>query len=577
MEKVKIFGRDYLMLSVKHVSRLSLVALAVAWSFDLLFWKRTVGISFFIFVILCLVGGALITWWEGLRPARTSLLLLAPILFFSAITFIRSEPATLFYSLLLTLTCLSVLVMTWRGGKWTLYSLSDYFMGFLHLAGSALARPVMLFFFRPAEKTTSSATPDPEAMAPAEAAATNSEPASVSRVLPVSTHKLAEPKIKTRQLYSILRGVLLAVPVIAILAALLASADPIFSNNLDAFLRVFRVENIGEYIFRGIYILVGAYLLIGVYLHAMGPSREEKLIGLEKPWLRPFLGWTEAAIVLSAVDLLFAFFVAIQARYFFGGQANITTSGFTYADYARRGFNELVAVAVISLLLFLALSTITRRDAPVQKRRFTALGVALVVLVGVILISAFQRLLLYETAYGFTRIRTYTHVFMVWVGVLLAVTMVLELLARLRGFALAVALVSLGFGVSLSLLNVDDFIARENIARTQAGSELDAAYLSTLTDDAVPALVNGFSTTNLPRAAHDQLGVLLSCRAFQYKLTPGDSSWPAFVVSSAAAHSLINLHAPELSAYPVKLMDDRSLQVTVAGVPQSCFYSGSGD
>jgi hypothetical protein len=573
----KIVGRDAIMLSIKHVTRLSLVALAVALSFDLLFWRRNPGISFLVFVILCLAGGALVTWWEGFRPARSSLLLLVPILFFSTITFVRIEPATLFTSFLLVLTCMSVLALTWRGGKWTLYSLSDYVMGFLRLAGSALARPVLLFFFHPTDKPAPAKTPavNPIHESPSPIVVLQSSQDVAIPSTP-NTRPVAS-KITSRRVLSILRGVLLAVPVIAVLAALLASADPIFSNNLDAFLRLFRIGNLGEYIFRGIYIMVGAYLLIGVYLHALGPSHDEELIGLDKPWLRPFLGWTEAAIVLGAVDMLFAFFVAIQARYFFGGQANINTTGFTYAEYARRGFNELVAVAVISLLIFLALSSITRREAPVQKRTFTALGVGLVVLVGVILISAYQRLLLYETVYGFTRIRTYTHVFMVWVGVLLAITLVLDLVGRLRGFALAVALVGLGFGASLSLLNVDAFIARENIARTQAGSDLDGAYLATLTDDAVPALVQGFTNRGLSQAQRDQLGAVLACRAFEYKNNPGDSSWPAFVVSKANARSLINLHMPELSAYPVKIYDNRSWQVMVAGVPQNCFDYSTAD
>jgi hypothetical protein len=35
--------------------------------------------------------------------------------------------------------------------------------------------------------------------------------------------------------------------------------------------------------------------------------------------------------------------------------------GFTYADYARRGFFELVAVAFISLGLYYSLSMVTKR------------------------------------------------------------------------------------------------------------------------------------------------------------------------------------------------------------------------
>ena len=542
---------------IRHSTRLALVSLAVAWGFDQLFWRHSMGISFFIFVLLCLLGGALITWWEGLRPAWRSLILLAPALFFAAMTFIREEPFTLGLSFLLALASLGVLALTWLGGQWPWYSLSDYVMGFLRLASSALARPAMLYVFNPEKKAPPAANPAP-----------------VGEEAPASAQP-AGNQSSARQWVAVLRGVLLALPVLAVLAALLASADPIFSDDLRAFLSLFRIQNLGIYIFRGIYIFVGAYLLAGLYLHAIGPSREERLIGRDQPWLRPFLGWIEAIIVLGAVDLLFAFFVAIQARYFFGGQANITAAGYTYAEYARRGFNELVAVAVISLLLFLALSSAARRETRAQRRLFTALGVALVVLVGVILVSAYQRLLLYEAAYGFTRIRTYTHVLMVWVGVLLAITVGLDLANRLRGFALGLALVAIGFGVTLSLLNVDGFIARENIARAQNGSALDTAYLISLSNDAAPALVQGFQNPALSASLHARLGATLACRSYLAGHNRRDTTWPSFTVSRATATALYARIAPELSAYPVSQVNG-VLQVTVNGAIQSCLGNGIG-
>ena len=124
--------------------------------------------------------------------------------------------------------------------------------------------------------------------------------------------------------------------------------------------------------------------------------------------------------------------MVIQFQYFFGGQTNIGVQGYTYAEYARRGFGELVAVAFFSLLLFLGLSAIVKRQNPAQRWVFSGLGLGMVALVGVMLVSAFQRLLLYEAAYGFSRLRMYTHVFMIWLGLLLAVVVVLEILRRER-------------------------------------------------------------------------------------------------------------------------------------------------
>ena len=57
--------------------------------------------------------------------------------------------------------------------------------------------------------------------------------------------------------------------------------------------------------------------------------------------------FTTTATVLAALDLLFLLFVALQARWLFGGAGVIeATTGLTVSEYARRGFFELVTAAV---------------------------------------------------------------------------------------------------------------------------------------------------------------------------------------------------------------------------------------
>ena len=230
-------------------------------------------------------------------------------------------------------------------------------------------------------------------------------------------------------MWPILRGVAIALPIVAIFASLLSSADPIFAKRFKDLIDLFNIENLPEYIFRLAYILVLAYGIAGIYLHAAQKSAETVD---EKTLIPPFLGFTESTIVLGSVVILFVAFVVIQFQYFFGGQVNIHLDGYTYSEYARKGFGELVVVAFFSLLLLLGLGAITRREHEMQRRAFSSLGVGLVGLVIVMLVSAFQRLMLYEEAYGFSRLRTYTHVFMIWLGLLLVTVVVLEVLRRER-------------------------------------------------------------------------------------------------------------------------------------------------
>src|SRR5207248_10267848 len=114
---------------------------------------------------------------------------------------------------------------------------------------------------------------------------------------------------------------------------------------------------------------------------------------ISRPNLR--LGATEVAAALAVVDLLFLAFVLVQLRYLFGGQGLVETRvHLTYAQYARHGFFELVAVALLVLPLLLGADYLTR-GAERRARLVRMLSVALVALVLVVMASALQRMRLY--------------------------------------------------------------------------------------------------------------------------------------------------------------------------------------
>jgi hypothetical protein len=536
-------GREHM--KIQHRHHLWYIPLALAWIFDLLFWRKAPGISFPIFVLLCLCSGLYLVYREKKTPARSSLILIPIILIFAGMFAVRQEPMTAFVNVSYTLTGLAILAVTLLGGQWLQYSVSDYVARFFTLGLGMLANPLRYFFGKP-------------------------EIQAESNPLPV------QKSFNRQWIVPLLRGLLLALPVIALLTALLASADPIFSTRLEGFLAFFKLEKLGEYVLRAIYIVCLGFLLLGVFLYSLTASQEEKLIGLEKPWLTPFLGWIESTIILGSVDLLFAFFVTVQFQYFFGGNANIHIQGYTFAEYARRGFSELVAVAFISLLLFLGLSGIVKRTGQRQRNSFTGLGIGLVSLVIVILVSAFERLLLYEAAYGFSRIRTYTHVFMVWLGLLLVVTIVLEMIQHPRTFALAAVLITIGFGLTLNFINVDGFIARQNVSRALQGYDLDSAYLVSLSTDVTPTLANLFVSSGLPTKVKDQIGAALACRAAMNKdKSDYNLPWPSFHFSSYSASRALSGIKNQLAAYPVLYNEPDTITVKIGLSEQSCTTSKS--
>ncbi|MBW7919827.1 MAG: DUF4173 domain-containing protein [Anaerolineales bacterium] len=507
-------------------NRLWIVVIALGWLFDFLFWKRTPGVNFAVYAVLCLAGGLyLLLGVEKTKPARGALWLLIPILFFAAVTFVRAEPMTSFLAHAMTLFLMGLLAITYLGGRWIWYGLWDYVAGFVKLGGNMLVKPLTFSADVRRERA--------ESGAPAR-----------------------------RSAWPVIRGLVIALPVVAVFASLLASADAVFQARLEDFLDLLNIDNLGEYIFRLSYILVGAYLLTGVFLHAATASKDEKLINEGKPIVSPFLGYIESVIVLGSVTLLFLLFVVIQFQYFFGGQANIHIDGYTYSEYARRGFGELVAVAFFSLALILGLGGAARRESDSQRRTFSGLSIGVVALVLVMLVSAYRRLVLYETAYGFSELRAYTHVFMIWLGLLLVATVVLEILRRERMFALAALVAAIGFAATLPILNVDAFIVRHNVQRALDGNlasdqsradsvnadQLDISYFIQLSPDALPPLVAAFRADDTPASVRDALGAALACIRYRADEQP-DMDWHSYHVSRWNETRLLEEIRPELEGY----------------------------
>ena len=527
----------------KNPNKLWIIVIALGWAFDFLFWKKSPGVNFSIFATLCVIAAFYLLVSDGLRPNRSSLLLLPLFGFFAAVTFIRAEPMTAFLAYTFTLLAMTILAVTYLGGRWIQYTLADYLARSVALLGSIIARPLSFTIAARSEQTEAGVRPS------------------------------------KYSLWPILRGIVIALPIVAVFAALLSSADVVFGSRLNDFIELFRLEHLPEYIFRLIYILVIGYALAGVILHAASESKDEKLVGEDKPILPPFLGFVESAIVLGSVIVLFAAFVVIQFQYFFGGHANINIEGYTYSQYAVRGFGELVTVAFFALLMLLTLSAVTKRETEAQRRLYSGLGVALVGLLLVMLVSAYQRLGLYEAVYGFSRLRTYTHVFLLWLGLLLVATLVLEIMHRERAFTFAMLIASIGFAISLPIVNVDAFIVRQNIGREVNGValhdadrvDLDSQYFIQLSDDAIPALVNAFEQGPLATQVHDKIGAALACIRDQRGLDKREHTWQSFHLARFRADQALASAKKDIDPFKITDKDWPTIVTTPSGEEIQCW------
>ncbi|MBI3160241.1 MAG: DUF4173 domain-containing protein [Chloroflexi bacterium] len=480
-------------------NRVAATSIILALSFDFLFWNKPVGVNYPLFTLLTASAGILVLSWLGHRPARRTWPLIVLSIVASLGIAVRAEPLSQFLSFVSTWMLLGIAASSLTVGDWPWYGFRDYLKEGFRLVAGALSSQVEAFRLIPAADT-----PD------------------------ISANR--------KKGFALLRGLLLAAPVLLVFSSLLASADPLFDRWLSTVLAWLDIERLPEYLFRMIYVLFGAYLLAGVFFFANRTSQTRR-VGQEasKP-LVPLLGSIEANTILTLVAGLFLVFVTFQFRYFFGGRLNVNLAGYTYSEYARRGFAELVVVSVFSLMLMVALSSVTNHQSSRSRTLFSGLNVALVALLAVILLSSTQRLTLYEGAYGFTRLRTYTHVFIIWLGLLLAAVAALEVSQRTRHLALACLLAATGYVASLIALNVDVFIVRENVARFEAGQPLDVAYLASLSEDALPEIARLWSAAET--TSRGQLAAALVCHAEIHAAYQPDLPWQSLHLSRLRADKL---------------------------------------
>jgi hypothetical protein len=493
----------------KQSNRLWIVALILGWFFDFLFWKKSIGVNFAIFLTLCLFGIFYLLWSDGLHPAPKTLFVLVPFAFFAVMTFVRQEPLTNFLAYTFTFFSLGVATVSYLGGRWTQYNLAEYFRKFFHLIRSIF-------------------------------------------VLPLGQIKQTQEELKEYdgekvklQFKPILRGLLIALPIVVCFATLLASADLVFGQRLGDFIDRFDVGDIFENIIRFILILIYSYPIVGIYLHSASHSKDEKK---DKARRKQILTLTETSIVLASVAILFGSFVIIQFRYLFGGLLNIGVKGYTFSQYARRGFTELLIVAFLSLLLVLVFSAITKRENKIQKRVYSGLSIVIVAQVLVILASSFHRTTLANQWHGYSRLRLYPQIFLVWLGLLFVAIVVLEIFNHERYFTFAAVVTSIGFAISLSIFNIDATIVEHNVERAVQGSYFNVTHLAMLSTDAVPSLVEEFQDASIPTEIHEGIGAALLC----HFLSPSNElpeNWQSFNFSQWRAYRALDEVEGDLNDY----------------------------
>jgi hypothetical protein len=289
-----------------------------------------------------------------------------------------------------------------------------------------------------------------------------------------------EPKLLARTAGSVLIGLAL----VALFGSLLSWADPAFARVTSAVIPDVEPDVTGmlRWCFRlGIalaFAVAGALLLVN-------PTRYAEL-RIERPTPVRRIEWM---VPIGGLVALFALFIGVQLTMLFSGERYVMrTAGLTFAEYARRGFGQLVVVTLLTLLVIVLTLRLAPRAAGIDRTLLRSLLGALVGCTMLIVASALWRMWVYEQAYGWTRLRLVVSAFEVWLGVVFVLILLVGV--RLRTGWLPRASIAAGMVVLLALagLNPDQFIAGQNVDRYQRTGRIDVGYLRSLSADAVPEL-----------------------------------------------------------------------------------------
>ncbi len=286
--------------------------------------------------------------------------------------------------------------------------------------------------------------------------------------------------LKNEKARQILLGIVIAVPLLIIVLSLLASADMIFSHLTGEVLsRIFRSAD-------PVLILLQTLLIfICLYSFFSGAAwlfdYKNKATGQEKP-LKASPSLT-AITVSTLLTVIYLIFCGIQVIYLFGAGNVTLPADYTYAEYARQGFFQLLAVTLLNILIVL-LCLRASESSPVLKAVLTVMSACTYIMIA----SAGMRMLLYVSAYDLSFLR----ILVLWFLVVNTFLMTGALLTIYRpGFPLfryCVAVVSVSY-ILLVFSRPDNLIASYNLSPERDPDKVDTCYLSELSSDAAPVLL----------------------------------------------------------------------------------------
>ena len=302
-----------------------------------------------------------------------------------------------------------------------------------------------------------------------------------------------------RKVGYVLLGLLIAAPLSLIVLVLLSSADAVFRQWTDTLISELYFGNLFGVLLWIVLWYFGVYMILSALCKKV--VREDVK---DRRNGEPLLAIT----VTGMLSLLYLIFSVIQIVYLFLGNMSLP-KGYTYAEYAREGFFQLLAVSIINLIIVLFCMSYFR-ESTVLKGVLTVMSLCTFIMIA----SSALRMIIYIRYYYLTFLRilvlwSLATLFLLFAGVVISIYR-----EEFPLFRYGMTVVSVLY-LALSFAHPDYWIAKVNIANAPQSMEAaekfwngtgqwkvsgenffqasepyqDFRYLSDLSADAAPVLI----------------------------------------------------------------------------------------
>lgn len=290
-----------------------------------------------------------------------------------------------------------------------------------------------------------------------------------------------EVKKKNTVAKYIVIGIAVSIPLVSIVIALLSSADIVFGDMLGNIFEDVDFGTIVGIIFMYVGVTLGSYAWMGHFSATKGKfTHKDKRVG--EPAILITIG-----IILGVVYLAFC---VVQIVYLFAGVGELP-SGYTYAEYAREGFFQLLFVCLINLV-FILVGVHNFKESKALKIVLTVITACTYIMIA----SSAYRMYLYVSEYQMSILRLWVLWTLVWLTFILIGALINVYYNKFSLFLFSMIVTSVLY-LSLAYARPAYLVAKYNLSDRFETGEIDYGYINyDLNPDAASVVYEYYSNNN---------------------------------------------------------------------------------